>query len=90
MDKRSKKILYFYNNEILSTYYVIQNLLGEVSHFFNCSYIVSAEGGGKVLCTLICEHLQKISPKNELQSYVDRCDDSHQHTSCQFIEKTKL
>ena len=51
------------NNEILATYYLKQNQVGQGSHVCNCGYMVSAEARGKGLGTLMCEHSQKIARK---------------------------
>ena len=49
------------NNEILGTYYLKQNQVGQGSHVCNCGYMVSAEARGKGLGTLMCQHSQKVA-----------------------------
>ena len=49
------------NNEILGTYYLKQNQVGNGSHFCNCSYMFSAEAREKGLGTLMCQHSQKVA-----------------------------
>ncbi len=47
------------NNEILATYYLKQNQVGQGSHVCNCGYMVSPDARMKGLATLMCEHSQK-------------------------------
>jgi len=47
--------------QVIGTYYIKTNQVGQGSHVCNCGYMVSSHARGKGVASMMCEHSQQIA-----------------------------
>lgn len=61
IDDPRKTYVFEEDGEVLGTYYIKTNQVGQGDHVCNCGYMVASTARGRGLATAMCEHSQDIA-----------------------------